>query len=308
MATVSIIIPAYNYAHYLAEAIDSALAQTYPDIEVIVVDDGSTDDTAEVCKTFGDQIRYHYKKNAGLSAARNTGIELAKGKYALFLDADDILLPSMVERCMEVFDSDSSDIGVAACTRVLIDENGKVVEERPREKAVAEMITARDLLLMNRITVACALVRVAVFDSVGRFDEALTSSEDRDMWIRIASTFKLTRIPDELVRYRVHSSNMSRNTDRMSQNMARVLEKARRAGVESSASSLFWHSVFAFKDYQVSWMAHAEGRSLTAIGLILRSILRYPIYWEPAKLDSPLFFRVRSLRRFIFGLMKRDAI
>jgi glycosyltransferase involved in cell wall biosynthesis len=97
---ISIVIPCYNYASYLSEAIQSGLDQTYQPIEVIVVDDGSTDDTAKVAKSFAPKVRYHYQDNAGPSAARNTGAGLAKGNYIVFLDADDVLKPEYVAECL----------------------------------------------------------------------------------------------------------------------------------------------------------------------------------------------------------------
>ncbi len=298
----SIIIPAYNYGHYVAETVESAVAQSYPNVEVIVVDDGSTDDTDEVCKRFGDRIRYHHKENAGLSAARNTGIKLATGEFLVFLDADDVLHPKMVETCMKEFESGENELAVVACRRMLIDENGARMEQSSNLKQVDGDVTMRDLLLKNRITVAGALVRAAVFDVCGGFDEMLTSSEDRDMWIRIASSFQLKTIPNELVDYRVHSGSMSRNADRMNANMTTVLTKARATGVNVSAGFLFWSSVFSFKDYQVAWMMNAQGQSVRAMGFLLRSLFRYPYFMDHVSLGNPLLFRLRALRLFIVSL------
>src|SRR5215207_1739222 len=98
--TVSFVIPNYNHARYLGQAIESALAQTYPNTEVIVVDDGSTDDSRSVAAGFCDRIRYIYQRNAGLSAARNTGVRAALGEYIALLDADDLVEPAYAERLL----------------------------------------------------------------------------------------------------------------------------------------------------------------------------------------------------------------
>ena len=106
MKTISVIIPAYNYARYLAEAIDSALGQTYAPLEVIVVDDASTDDTPRVLAAYGQRIRAIRQPNGGAGAARNTGIAAARGEYVAFLDADDVWLPRKLELQMALFDAD----------------------------------------------------------------------------------------------------------------------------------------------------------------------------------------------------------
>ncbi|HEY2324319.1 MAG TPA: glycosyltransferase family A protein, partial [Thermoanaerobaculia bacterium] len=112
MKSVSVVIPSYNYARYLGEAIDSALAQTLPPLEVIVVDDGSTDETSEVLATYADRIRVLRQKNSGVAVARNSGIAAAHGEYVAFLDADDIWLPRKLELQMARFDE---SIGLVHC-------------------------------------------------------------------------------------------------------------------------------------------------------------------------------------------------
>src|SRR5688500_9583140 len=106
-ALVSVVIPAYNYGHFVTEAVASALNQTHPHVEVIVVDDGSTDGTADILKPFGSRIRYIYQPNRGLSAARNTGIRAARGEWVAFLDADDLWHPSKTETQLSAVVNDS---------------------------------------------------------------------------------------------------------------------------------------------------------------------------------------------------------
>ena len=127
---VSIIITCYNYAQYLPEAIDSALSQTYPSVEVILVNDGSTDDTDKVAKSYGKQIQYLRQDNHGVVAARNNGAALAKGKYVCFLDADDKLHPNFVQALVRGFDADGG-IQLAYCDYELIGESGKQWKSGP---------------------------------------------------------------------------------------------------------------------------------------------------------------------------------
>ena len=124
MPKVSVVIPTYQHAHFVAQAISSVLSQTYCDLEVIVVDDGSTDDTQEIVAGFGEQIRVvQHEKNSGLSAARNTGIQLSRGEYVAFLDADDIWLPEKLEKQIPLFERDES-VGLVSSDMFFLDEDG----------------------------------------------------------------------------------------------------------------------------------------------------------------------------------------
>ncbi len=296
---VSIVIPCYNYAEFLPEAIDSALAQDYAKVEVIVVDDGSTDNTHEVVASYGYQIRYVYRDNGGLSAARNTGIKALRTPFVLFLDADDLLESNMVSACMDRFAQLPDDYAVVACKHRFVDIEGEPLAHNPKNDHIKGEITFADILLKNRF-IATAMVRAKVFEDCGTFDTNLTSSEDRDMWLRIARRYRIDLIPDELFLYRTHSGSMSRDARRMNDNMTTVLKRA----IGNAGYSLPASKVLAFKDYQVSWMYNAQGRRTAAIICILRSILRWPCFLNPAEVENPKLFRLRALRRFLFGCRK----
>ena len=122
---VSVVIPAYNYAKFLPFAVESARSQDYPNFEVIVIDDGSKDDTAEVMKQYDAPVRYVYQENAGLSAARNSGIREAKHDFVVFLDADDEFMPGMLRKVMSKFATLEPDFGLVGCDCVFIDIDGK---------------------------------------------------------------------------------------------------------------------------------------------------------------------------------------
>lgn len=304
MATVSIIIPAYNYGRYVAEAIDSALTQTFPDIEVIVVDDGSTDNTKEVCERYGTKIRYYYKNNAGLSAARNTGIELALGEFLVFLDADDMLLPSMVESCMNQFTVGTKELGVVGGGKILVDSTGGVLSKTDiGSKDESKLITTKDFIRANRFAVDACLVKCAVLESCGTFDEGLTSSEDRDMWIRISTRFLIRKVGADLVKVRAHDGSMSCNANRMYRNMTKVLDKARSSKHGQSLGLLFWQSVYAYRDFQVAWIYKSGGHIWDALFLLFRSLLRYPLSLGHEDLGQPVFFRIRALRSFVWDFL-----
>ena len=126
---VSVVIPNYNYARFLPEAIDSVLAQTYGQIEIIVVDDGSTDDSREILDGYGDRVTVIFQQNAGVSAARNNGVSRSRGEYLAFLDADDAWLPAKIERQIAAFRGDE-EIGLVHVGMVEIDGSGNSLSER----------------------------------------------------------------------------------------------------------------------------------------------------------------------------------
>ncbi len=184
---VSVVIPAHNYAHYLPGAIASVLAQTHRALEVIIVDDGSTDDTrAVVAKDRDPRVRYLWQQNAGLSAARNTGIHAARMPFVAFLDADDCWLPDLLTAVVGQFVLMAPEFALVATNCARIDADGNPVEMRRFSEELDRELTARDFVLRNRPLSSSIVVRRDVFVRHGGFDTSLRSSEDRDMWIRLA--------------------------------------------------------------------------------------------------------------------------
>lgn len=212
MPTVSVIIPTYNRAEMVAEAIRSVLAQTYTDYEVIVVDDGSTDDTRRVVTSFGSPVRYVSQENKGRSVARNRGIELAAGRYIAFLDSDDLFLPTKLAtqvRCLE----QHPEAGLAYSSALTIDEHGN-------ELPMIYRATLSGLIyepLLFKAPVACpiatptVMVRAAALAEVGGFDERMEMAEDIDLWRRIVRRWPVVGIEAPLSVVRQHSGNQVRD-------------------------------------------------------------------------------------------------
>lgn len=224
MPRVSVIIPTYNHAHYLPLAIQSVLDQTYTDWEAIIVDDGSTDDTAAVVAQFTDPcIHYIHQENQGLSAARNTGIRAAQGDYLAFLDADDGWEPGFLRRCVGVLAADATLAGVYV-RNYFIDENGAVLPRLGGQVVPPAAFRSRNLE-GGFFPPHAALVRAAVVHQVGPFDTQLTSVEDWDLWIRLSERYQMQGIPLPLVRYRVYPGSMSTDSARMHANRMAVLTK-----------------------------------------------------------------------------------
>jgi glycosyltransferase involved in cell wall biosynthesis len=182
--TISVIIPSYNAARLLPNAVDSVLRQTRPADEVIVVDDGSTDDTAEVCRGLDRRVRYIRRENGGLSAARNTGLAASTGEWFLSLDADDVLYPQALQALSEK--ADSCEAGVVY--GYVLQRREPAVETRIASQAYAVGLPpdpARAQFWWTAInTAGCALVRRSLNDDVGGFDEHFRQVEDCEYWLR----------------------------------------------------------------------------------------------------------------------------
>ncbi|MDP1853777.1 MAG: glycosyltransferase [Candidatus Omnitrophota bacterium] len=219
---ISVIIPTYNRAQYICETIDSVLAQTYKDYEIIVVDDGSTDNTKELLAKYNGKIQYVYKTNSGVSAARNLGINLSKGEYLAFLDSDDMWLPEKLEKQMGAINEDS--IGLIHTAKYMIDAKGKLTGDvRPRYPA-----KNLDDLLNNYHICMSVLVKKDLVKKAGMFDETISGSEDKDLWIRIAKIAKIKFIDDPLIKYRVHSDNTCNDCEKIYTGHVKTFEKLRK--------------------------------------------------------------------------------
>lgn len=182
---VSIIIPCYNGERFVAEAIESALAQTYPHKEVIVIDDGSTDNSLEVIKSFGDKIRWETGPNRGGCAARNRGIELARGELIQFLDADDILHPQKLERQVPV--ATENEKSVCYCDFVVVDSStGSALEIPKRESQGLDPVCFA--VRAERLQTAAPLYRRSALLEVSGFAEGLPCAQEYDLNIRLACT------------------------------------------------------------------------------------------------------------------------
>ncbi len=221
---VSTIIPVYNGAAYVAESVASALAQRGVTHEVIVIDDGSTDDTQEVLRQFGDAIRVLLKPNGGCASARNAGARVARGEWLAFLDADDEWLPDKLAKQLVLADNETLLIYTDRFNFGHCDGVPERLSEslRPLDGDVFE-----PLLLGNFMTVSSALMRHDVFESLGGFYECLLVCEDWDLWLRYAATGMRVGVCNEpLMRYRIHPSSISQNSAKMLQGRLEVLSRA----------------------------------------------------------------------------------
>lgn len=206
---ISVVIPAYNQAKYLAETIDSVQKQTYADREIIVVDDGSTDETAEIAKGYGESIRYVYQENQGLAGARNTGISLAQGEFVALLDSDDYWASDFLAKMISLADRQATAT-VYYCGVQYISSDGRVLEQKSIPP-VYEPAEFSKVMLRNNFLVPSATVlrRQPVIDA-GMFDIDYRRLQDWELWVRLLkSGKKFAGIAAPLVYYRLHDASLS---------------------------------------------------------------------------------------------------
>ncbi len=203
---VSVIIPTYNRANILGQAIKSVLAQTYSDYELIVIDDGSTDDTRKIIEAFSGKVLYLWQSNKGVSSARNHGIRMSRGDYIAFLDSDDSWSHDKLDLQVKYLDSHPG-VGLVFADAVLEHENGGEFQKRSDLVYRGGSPSLKHLLLANPIPCLTVMVRRQCLDEVGLFDESLTIGEDYDLWLRVSKRCHIGHIGKVLAHYRVHSSN-----------------------------------------------------------------------------------------------------
>lgn len=291
---VSIVIPTYNYGHFVSDAIESALAQTHRNIEVILVDDGSIDHTPEVAQSYGSRIRYVRKANGGLSDSRNVGTHESLGEFIVFLDADDLLKQQMVERSLSVLLSLPPEYALVGHIPDRIDENKSPISTPSPHSRVSGELSTLDLVLKNRIP-ATVLVRRAALIETGLFDVSLPASEDRDMWIRLSTRHRLWFQAEVLSSVRRHGTNMSLVWKRQSAAIRSVLHKAERAGCLRGPKRFLWIKVWSFYWYQIAMMQGANDPNARGQALwnLLRSTLLWPAFPDYRRLDEKFMFRLR---------------
>ena len=209
--SVSVILPTFNGEKYIAEAIDSALAQTIAPHEIIVVDDGSTDSTKKIVRGYGNKVRYIYQENKGVSGAYNAGIAVASGNYVAFLEHDDVWAPEKNLCQVQCFEDDEL-LGMVYSPALLLEE------DKPSKSNVTNLdngggeVTFAAFFARNRIlNCSTVMIRRSALEDIGGFMEELRLSFDYDLWLRIAAKYRVVCLSEPLATYRIHSGNLSRD-------------------------------------------------------------------------------------------------
>jgi glycosyltransferase involved in cell wall biosynthesis len=272
-APVSVIIPTYNSGSLVAEGVDSVLAQTVVPAEVIVVDDGSRDDTRARLAPYRDRIRYVFQENQGVSAARNHGLRRASCEFVAFLDADDAWHPRKIERQTEAL-ARRPELGLLGTA--VFDWPARVLPAVCHPGPEPVVVPWRKLVVKNYFTTSSVLVRRRVVERVGTFDTRMQGPEDHDFWLRAAEVAPVANLPVPLTGYRTVAGSLSKQAATMQAGMRRILGKVdqRRAW---RGRWLLRRKAYSYVNYSCSYMHGAAGSNAVALGNMLRSLAWYPL-------------------------------
>ncbi len=294
---VSVIITAYNSASTITAAINSALQQTVPPYEVIVIDDGSTDSTADLVAGYSDRVRLVRQSNQGPSAARNTGLAMASGDFIAFLDGDDTWHPEKLAIQLSWFKKiDQIDLIATSWTRSTPELRGSV------ESVI--WLTYADLITLNRFQTSTAMVRTSLAQRVGTFDSRLDGVEDWDYWIRCSRSGTLALIDQPLVHYHDSSTGVSKNLQRYLETMSLLLEK-HRAGPHTPTD----YRVIESWHYQRMLVAMALNKDSTGTAAAWHHLKTFDLatcYLATTRLLTP--FLIRRLARRLPAQLNRVLV
>jgi glycosyltransferase involved in cell wall biosynthesis len=297
---VSVIVPCYNGAAFLEQALRSALAQSYPKVEVVVVDDGSTDSSAEIARRF--PVRYIRQENRGLCEARNRGIRESKGSYLVFLDADDRLQPQAIATGLGALTL-RPDCAMAVGDHVFIAANGSYLANSNKADPLDSHYEA--LLKSNFIEmISSVLFRRSIFDEVGGFDGTLRVAEDYELYLRIARARPICCHAAIVAEYRMHEGNTSRDSELMLTMTLQVLKsQARYLDNDSGRLSAFHEGIKSWRKQYGRQLAAELANSYSTLDMdhLLRKLLRLCSYY-PQGLFMLMLFRIHpafSRRKFM---------
>lgn len=297
-APVSVVIPSYNSAAYVADAIESVLAQTLPAAEIIVIDDGSTDETAALLRRYRGRIRSIHQENGGVSAARNRGVHAANGDFIAFLDADDIWHPSKLEFQMQAFNRIPS-LGLLGTRYVVLPAPFPRIEEMPSD--LYQFIHWQQLTVRNYLCASSVIARSSIVNIAGEFDTDLQGPEDRDLWLRIAEFSTAVNLNLALVGYRIVPGSVSRQPERCISSLKRIIAKLDQRQAWRGRW-LLRRKALSYIEHEAADLHRCAGNVRRAIGHSLRSFAMYPFPYRPSETEVSLE-RLKRLGSILLRLM-----
>jgi glycosyltransferase involved in cell wall biosynthesis len=296
MAMVDVLIPAFNAARYLPAALESVVSQTFEDWQIVLVDDGSTDNTAEVVAPYverhGAKVRYIRQENRGLPAARNAAIRASDGEFLALLDADDVWLPCRLAESLKMM----AERPRAGLSYGLI--QGIDPEDRPGSTWVGNLKDVEGRIApqiyMRKVELPCPTImfRRRCVDEVGLFDETMRATEDRDLWLRIALRYEVAFVPKVLAYYRVSPTSMSTDPERMLKAQMQFIQKhygSEGCGARERRIAL----ARAYK--QRAEALKSKGQPRAALTSALRAVALYPLDVDNPRTAASL------LMNWVFG-------
>jgi glycosyltransferase involved in cell wall biosynthesis len=274
--TVSVVVPAYNAAWCVRKAIDSVLAQDFRDFELIVVNDGSTDDTLAVLRGYGDAIRVVDQRNGGMSNARNAGIRAARGEFLAFLDSDDWWLPGKLGRQVALLRA-RPDLGFCSCTARVEDMDGRLLNLWACPQWEGSFLVH---LFGSGADVpgscSAVLARRDLVLQAGAFDETLRGAEDPDLWIRLAAVSGYACLPEPGVVVLRRPGSVSRNLEAMRDSTLRMMRK-NRALLPREFQGSYWRSCVAGVHGDYAKWRYREGQRRQALLEVLQLLALAPV-------------------------------
>lgn len=273
---ISVVIPAYNAAWCVGKAIDSVMAQEFRDFELLVVDDGSTDDTGAVLALYGDAIRVVRQLNGGLSNARNSGIRESRGEFVAFLDADDWWLPAKILRQVALLRA-RPDLGFVSTVARVEDTHGQLLNVWACTACTGPFL--HQLFGANGDVAGSAsavMVRRRLFDLVGVFDESLRALEDVDMWMRLAAVAGYECIDEPLAVILKRPGSVSRNLEVMKRASVQVMCKNRHLLPEGMQGA-YWRKCMAAVHSDFAKWRYREGQRWAALGEVANMLTLSPV-------------------------------
>jgi glycosyltransferase involved in cell wall biosynthesis len=297
---VSVVIPTYNSAGLVPDAVRSVLAQTRPAEEVIVVDDGSTDDTAQRLASFGDRVKVIVKPNGGVASARNRGVREATGDAIAFLDADDVWHPRKLEIQAAVLE-EHSDLAILGTD--CFDWPSDAMPDPCLSRPEVTPISFNRLIVRNKFDTSTVVVLRAALLAAGEFDETLHGPEDWDMWLQVLQKAKGGYIDRRLTGYRRTTPNsLSKNAERMEQDTLRIIERYKNTGAFADRYLLLRRAI-ANNAIRSAYMYVAGGKNSQAISRIVHSYLHWPFPFKSEDGNVP-FVRLRLLTASVRRMMR----
>lgn len=297
--TVSVVIPTFNYGRFVCDAVEGALSQTVKPLEVIVIDDGSTDDTRERLKRYEGRIRYEFQANAGISAARNHGIRLSRGGWIALLDSDDIWHTQKLERQLALHRKHpevraSGTDFIIFSNEEAVPANGTLYQHDPSFLT----LSVTDLVFGEHFSGGSgALIHRDCFDKVGMFDETLRAVEDLEMWVRLGSEFNLGRVLEPLVFIRTHPNSLSTRASKMENFHRETIDKIFRDIPQLRDQTHLRRVAIARMHRGVAWMHYEAKNRTAAIRSLWRSFCACPTTSGRTKSGM----RMRMAARFLLG-------
>ncbi len=277
LAPVSVVIPTYNNGGLLTQALDSVLAQTILPAEIVVVDDGSQDDTAQRIVPYAGRVKYLFQPNQGVSAARNRGLDEARQEWIAFLDADDVWHPRKLELQLHTLRR-VPDLALLG-TEVFDWPATSFPDCDFLPSASLERIPWDRLVVKNYFTTSSVLVRRSVLQQVGFFDTSLQGPEDYDRWLHVAEWGPVANLMVPLTGYRDMGGSLSKQAARMQAGMQRILGKQDERRVWRGRRGLR-RKAYSYCNYSCAYMHSTAGNQWTALGQALKSFAWYPLAYR----------------------------